>query len=95
MRVVTYKEYEQEKMAFMKKHNYDYSIETTSMNEYGQYCKMYCFTDGANWTEVMCPTFENAEAVVRKVKVAVEVKMLRTEYYNTDASGSSYYYEKF
>lgn len=95
MATVNYKEYTQQKDAFFKKHNYDFRIETSSMDEYGRYHKDYIFDDGAVWHEDMCPTFEEATVEIKKVNVKVEVKMLRTEFYNTDNATSNYYYEKF
>lgn len=64
------------------------------MDEYGRYWKTYVFVDGAVWYEAMCPTYEQAEVEVKMVKITVEIKMLRTEFWSTE-SGSKYYYEKF
>lgn len=91
---VSYKQYEQERKAFFEKHDYDYRVETSQMDEYGRYYKTYMFEDGAVWYEAMSPTFEKAEVEVQLVKVTVEVKMLRTEYWSTETK-SKYYYEKF
>lgn len=92
--VVTYKQYDKEKKAFFEKHDYDYRVETSPMDEYGRYYKTYMFEDGAAWYETTSPTFERAEVEVQLVKTTVEVKMLKTEYWNTEAA-SKYYYEKF
>lgn len=91
---VSYKQYEQERKAFFEKHDYDYRVETSQMDEYGRYYKTYMFEDGAVWYEAMSPTFEKVEVEVQLVKVTVEVKMLRTEYWSTETK-SKYYYEKF
>lgn len=91
---VTYKEYNEEKSNFFKKHDYDFTCDTSSMDEYGRYHKTYSFSDGAQWFEDMCPTYEIVEVEVCKAKVKLEVKMFRTEFYSTE-SPSKYYYEKF
>ena len=95
MATVNYQEYTTLKDAFFKKHNYDFRIEISPMDEYGHYHKDYVFDDCAVWYEDMCPTFEQATVEIKKVNVNVEVKMLRTEFYSTDDATSHYYYEKF
>ena len=91
---VTFKEYESDKKRFFTKHNYNYECETSPMDEYGVYHKVYTFKDGATWYETMMPTYEKTEVEIKKVIVKVEVKMLRTEYWSSEA-GSKYYYEQF
>ncbi len=81
---VTYKEYIEEKKAFFQKHNCTFSEYTSPMDEYGRYYKAYNFEDGAQWFESM--SFAPVEA---------EVKMFKTEYWNTDNATSKFYYEKF
>jgi len=95
MRVVDYKTYSEEKKRFMEAHNYDYRIETSPMEPDGTYHKIYMFADDAEWTEVMRPVYEKSIVEIKKVNFQVEVKMLETEYFNTDSSTSSYYYERF
>ena len=95
MRIVDYKTYTEEKKKFMEAHDYNYRVETTPMDVDGTYRKTYVFEDGAIWYEVMRPNFVKAEVVVKKVKCNMEVKLLETEYWNTDTTGSSYYYERF
>lgn len=95
MRIVDYKTYEQEKKNFFTKHNYDYTVETSPMDENGYYCKLYMFEDDSKWYEAMRPVFEKVEVEVKKVAVSVKVKLLETEYFNSDCGKSSYYYEKF
>ena len=91
---VNYEKYMADKKAFLRKHD-DWRVDTSSMDEYGRYTKWYICADGACFTEEMYPTWETAEAEVRGVKVTVEIKMMRTEYYSTDDANSNYYYEKF
>lgn len=94
MTTVSYKQYNGEKKSFFEKHEHDFKCDTSSMDEYGRYWKTYVFADGAVWYEAMCPTYESTEVEIKMVKVTVEIKMLRTEFWSTE-SGSKYYYEKF
>ncbi len=91
---VTVKEYTEEKMAFLAKHDFDYQLETSSMDEYGVYTKFYNFTDGAQWYERMAPRYDTITTEVRKVMMSVQVKLLETEYWSSE-SKSRFYYEKF
>ena len=79
MMTATYKEYIEEKKAFFQRHNYTFSEYISPTDEYGRYYKAYTFEDGAQWFESM----------------SFEVKMFRTEYWNTDNATSKFYYEKF
>lgn len=92
---VNYETYNSEKKAFFKKHHNDFECDTSSMDEYGRYYKTYTFADNAIWYEVMSPEYVSQEIEVKMCKVTVEVKMFRTEYFNTDDAKSRYYYEKF
>ena len=91
---VCYKQYTEDKKLFFEKHNYNYTLDTSSMDEFGRYTKTYMFEDGSVWYEVMSPTLESTEVEIRFVKIKVEVKMLRTEYWSSESS-SKFYYEKF
>lgn len=95
MKVVDYKEYSSNKQAFLERHNYEYRIETSSMNEYGVYHKEYICDDGAIFYEVMGPVYEKVTTEVHKVTITVDVKLFRTEYYSSDDAESKYYYERF
>ena len=94
MATVTYQEYDSEKAAFFEKHDYNYKIDTSPMDEYGRYYKTYAFEDGAAWYELMSHTYEHAVVEVQKASVTVEVEMLCTEYWSSEAP-SKFYYEKF
>lgn len=92
---VNYETYNNEKLAFIRKHDKkEWHIETSPMDEYGVYYKTYIFEDGAQWCERMSPEYETIETEVHFVKVKAEVKFLKTEFWSTE-SGSKYYYEKF
>ena len=93
---VTYEKYTADKKAFLKKHGKeDWKVETSPMDEYGRYYKTYICGDGAVFNEEMYPTYETGEAEIRGIKVKVEVKMMRIEYYSTDDAESRYYYERW
>ena len=92
---VNYQEYAKLKNEFFKKHDFDYGIKTSQMDEYGQYHKEYLFLDDAVWYESYRPTFEKVEIEVKKVKVEIEVKLFCTEFWSTDDSNSKCMYEKF
>lgn len=90
---MTYIEY---KNAFIKKHNEaDWTVHTSPMDEYGQYCKNYVFTDGAVLTEINRPVVETVKVEVKGVEVEVEVKLMETEAWNTDDAKSVKWYEKW
>lgn len=92
---VTYEEYDKDKRNFFKKHNNDFKVTTSPMDEYGRYFKEYSFSDNAVWYESMSPTYEKGTVEIKKVSVEVQVKMFRTEYWNTEDSKSKFYYQKF
>lgn len=88
------------KRDFIRKHSKaDWSVHTSPMDEYGQYTKIYVFTDGAQLTEINRPVWETAtaEAEVKGIKVTLteEVKLMETEAWNTDDATSVKFYEKW
>lgn len=94
MLILDYKTFNAVKRDFLHRHD-DWSVETSPMDEYGSYSKVYVCTDGAQWTEVMRPVWEKATVEVKGVKVDVDVKLFETEAFNTDGATSIYYYERF
>lgn len=98
MKTVSVREYEKIKIEFLHKHK-DWEVETSPMDEYGRYHKTYVCEDGAVLTEVNEPTYEiaKAEVDVRGVKFQIEkeVKLFRSECWNTDNAESIVCYEKF
>ena len=93
---VNYEQFQNEKKAFFAKHNHDFNICTSPMDEYDRYCKDYLFADGHVWHEDYSPVWMH-EIVQGKYcgKISVDTKMFRTEYYNTENADSKYYYEKY
>lgn len=95
MNVMTYHEYSLEKRGFFERHDYDYQVETSPMDERGVYHKEYVFKDGAIWYERMSPEWVRQTIEVKRAKVDVDIKMFCTEFWDTDNAASRYYYEKF
>lgn len=92
---VLYKEYAESKMAFTRKHNHDFKVKTSPMDEYEVYHKEYVFADGAVWYERMAPTYRDVEVEVELVKMTVTIKLFETEFWSSDDATSRKYYEKF
>lgn len=98
---VRYEEYNEAKTAFISKHSKksDWRVETSPMDQYGVYYKTYIFENGAIWYERMAPVWRKAEAEVEvegiKIKIEKDVKLLETEFWNSDNATSRKYYEKF
>lgn len=95
MKVVDYSEYEELKKGFVQKHDCDFEIETSQMDQYGRYYKQYNFKDGAFWYETIMPVYETVTSVVHKCEISMDVKLLRTEFWNSDNSESNLLYEQF
>lgn len=91
---VNYETYDNEKTNFFKKHDNDFKVDTSSMDEYGRYWKTYTFEDGANWYEAMSPIEETSKIIIHECEVEVKVKFLRVEFWSSEF-GSKYYYEQF
>lgn len=94
MNIVTYDEYNSDKIAFFKRHDNDFELQTEGTSaEY--YRKTYSFSDEAVWYEVSRKVYIPIEQKVRLVDVKIDVELLETEYYNSQESESKYYYEKW
>ena len=91
---VDYNGYMNEKIEFISKHNHDFIVETSPMDDYGCYYKTYIFADGAMWYEKMSPQTVPAIAEAHGVKCKVDVKLFCTEFWSTE-SGSKFYYTEF
>lgn len=92
---VSYREYNNDKNAFFKKHKSDFDVDTSSLDKYGRYSKTYCFADGAVWYEVMSVVYEDYEVEVKGVKINGTAKLFRTEYFSSDDANSKFVYEKY
>lgn len=94
-----YKEFDRRKHAFFLKHKSDFTIDTSSMNQYGVYHKEYIFADGAVWYERYSPAWRKVEmkGIVEGVELTFtqDVKLFETEAWNTEDPNSIFYYEKF
>ena len=94
MKIVNYNELAEAKKNFLNKHD-DWSVETSPMDEYGTYYKIYHCNDGAQWIETYRPIYDRTTIEIRGVTIPVTVKLFETEAYNTDNPQSLFYYEKF
>ena len=94
MKIMNYNEYMDAKRAFFKKHKGYTDVYTSSMDQYSRYSKIYTCDDNAQWTEEMSYETETVEIEVKGVRITTEVKLFRTEFYNTDNAESAFYYEK-
>lgn len=90
-----YNTYKEMKMAFIKKHHGDFTIHTSSLDEYNRYHKEYVFTDGAIWYEIMSPETVMSSAEVKGVRVQFEAKLFKTEFWSSDDAQSRTYYEAY
>ena len=93
--IKTVKEYFDERAQFFAEHKYDYNMTTSPMDEYGRYFKTYAFADGAYWYESMGPEWDQVTVDVKRTKVKVDVKLFKTEYWNSKGLDTHVCYEKF
>ena len=93
--IKTVKEYFEERAQFFAQHNYDYNMTTSPMDEYGRYFKTYTFSDGAYWYESMGPEWDQVTVEVKRTKVKVDVKLFKTEYWNSKGLTTHVCYENF
>ena len=93
--IKTVKEYFDERAQFFAQHKYDYTMTTSPMDEYGRYFKTYAFADGAYWYESMGPEWDQVTVEVKRTKVKVDVKLFKTEYWNSKELTTHVCYEKF
>ena len=81
---------------FIKKHNCDYKIYTSDLDEYGTYHKEYIFEDGAIMYEVNTIITELKEVTFEvnglQYNKTFEVLQNRTELWTTDDAHSVYFY---
>lgn len=92
MNIVTFNEYENDKLEFFNKHYRDFTCDTIG-NSAEYYTKTYMFNDGAVWYEVSRMVEVEEIVNVHKCDVKVRIDMLQTEYWSNDKSESKFYYE--
>lgn len=92
MKEVSYREYNEEFINFVQKHNAkgDLKIYTSNM-ENNRYHKEYCWSHGANWYEVTELITETKEVESHGLTFKVNVQMWRTEYWSTEFGSRVYY----
>lgn len=59
------------------------------------YHKEFCYSNGATFYEISDVVVEQVEVEVHGVRVLVEVKLRRLEYWSTTNSKSKFVYERF
>ena len=90
---VIYNTYENDKMAFMKKHmKHECKVYTSPMVN-NVYHKEYCFSNGAVFCERTELVKEPVEAEAHGIKLLFEADFYKTEYWSTEQP-SKYFYEK-
>jgi len=93
MKILTMAEYYQTIQEFVSKHEIN-KVETSELVN-GQWSKNYYGEDGSAGTEINRIVYENVEVEVKGLKVKVEVKLLETEWFDTDNGKSVYMYQKY
>ena len=99
MAQVNYSQYDAEKHEFFKKHDNDFQVYTSPMDEYSRYMKTYLFADNAVWYEVITTAKEFILETTGEVKgiqfpIRQTVKLCETEFWNSDNASSKYLYER-
>lgn len=93
---MTYFEYIHE---VIKRHDFDFTVDTSPMDKNGQYYKTYMFSDGAVLTVINRPVYETKKVTfeVKGVSISQEitVKLFESEVFSTDDSRSKFFYELF
>lgn len=90
--IVKVDEYVEDKNNFFRKHNNDFTCETSGGSaEY--YRKTYVFTDGAVWYEVMRKVYETVDIEKYFCIIKCDIELFETEYWSTDNAESKKYYE--
>lgn len=82
------------KKEFLSKHHNEFKVTTQPMMN-DSYVKLYECDDGATLYEVNSPSYEKAVASVHGIEVEVEIKLLKTELWNTDNSESVFFWSKY
>lgn len=93
MYIVRQTEYEDAKREFFAKHQNDFNLETTG-NSAEYYRKIYTFSDGASWYEVMMKVTKEVDVTVNCCNVRINIDFLQTEYWSSE-SNSKFYYEQW
>lgn len=90
---ITMKQYSDSKAAFYRKHSDERGYREFSELEGERNYKEVYFPDCHVWHEVTEPVIETVEVEVHGIKVKTQVKLYRTEIWDTENSASRYLYE--
>ena len=94
MTELTMKEYNDQKVAFFKKHCDDRGAIESGHTEGETIYKTLSFRDGHHWEEISAPVYETVEIEKHGIKLVMRVKFYRTEFWDSENSTSRYLYEK-
>lgn len=93
MTEVTNEVFNEDKNYFFTRHNWDYEIRTSPLENDGSYIKTYSFADGANWYEKVSPLETVVTATSHGVQFDAKVKLCKTDYWSSDISRERTYFE--
>lgn len=92
MKIVTMKEYYEAVGNFVNKH--EIANVSTSNIVNGDYHKTYMCEDGATGWEINRVIYETRELEVKGLNIKVSIKLLETEWFDTDNGKSIYMYNE-
>ena len=93
MEIVTSQQYYERINKFVQRHEVA-KVDTSAFTN-GGYYKTYLCEDGAFGKEINREVYEKAEVEVKGLKITVEVKLLETEWFDSDNVKSIYMYQRY
>lgn len=94
MNILSFSEFENKKLDFIKKHKGLQKVITGEFEE-GKYRKRYICEDGKELIEINRKVTKMATASIYNVKIDVPIELFESEMWNDDDSTSCYSYQKF
>lgn len=86
------------KKAFFARHNHDWTVSTSALDEYDRYVKVYTCADGAQLTEVNGPEWMDVTITLSITGQQIKtdrIKVFVTECWSTDDAHSVKWYEAY
>ncbi|MBO7715933.1 MAG: hypothetical protein J6S85_20380 [Methanobrevibacter sp.] len=93
MKILSMKEYYEELSKFVNKHEVSRIVTSPFTNN--EWYKDYLCEDGAVGKEINRVVYEQVEVEVKGLVCKVEVKLLETEWFDTDNGTSIYMYQRY
>lgn len=93
-RTISMKQYLTDKASFYRKHYGEHGYKEQGGCEGATIRKMVLFEDGATWYEVTEPIYETVVVDVHGISVETQVKLYRTEIWDTEDQISRFLYER-